>query len=213
MRRVVHVAMSVHEAREQDVLRRAADAVGATLAFLQHGSPSLVAELDRLAAGGASEVELVRIEVGGTAPARSWVRRVAGHWVRAGRERPEVVIDGRPVTGSEAPLRSPAWEGVPGHRHHVLVCRGPRCWAQGADQVSAALDTALGEAGLGDDDVLVTQTGCLFPCNQAPVLVLHPDDEWYGRLGADAASRLVTERIVEHRTLDEHRLLREKHEM
>lgn len=193
MKHIVHVGMSVHEAREQDALRREAHAAGASLAFLQHGTPSLVTELDRLAARGATRVELVRVEVGGAAPARSWVRRVAGHWVRAARDRPEVVIDGRAVTGTEAPLRSSAWEDVPGHRHQVLVCRGPRCWAQGADEVASALDTALGAAGLGDDDVLVTQTGCLFPCNQAPVVVVHPADTWFGSVDAVTAGELVGE--------------------
>ena len=97
-----------------------------------------------------------------TDPARaagaSWVRRVAAHHLRClpaerrGRIRVETtgVVDlgaltpesparlpWRAVTGEEAPLRSPAWERPPRHARHVLVCRGPRCNAQGAAEVAA----------------------------------------------------------------------------
>lgn len=188
----VLVGMSIAEAVEHEALQRRADAAGATLAYLQHGEPSLVRELDRLAAAGADHVTLEPVTVGTRSPARSWLRRVAGHWQRAGADRPTVVIDGRPVTGSEAPLSSSAWEHVPLHRQHVLVCRGPRCSAQGGDRVAEQLDRSLEAAGLTDDDVLVTQTGCLFPCNHAPVVVVHPDDAWFGPVDASTVDLLVT---------------------
>jgi hypothetical protein len=61
------------------------------------------------------------------------------------------------------PFRSPAWSEITRHRRHVLVCRGPRCTAYGANQVAEALTRRLTEHHLGDDHVLVTSTGCLFP--------------------------------------------------
>jgi (2Fe-2S) ferredoxin len=209
MTALVLVAMSLAEARERDELQRRADAAGATLAFLQHGDPSLVRELDRLAASGVQQITLQALTIGTRSPARSWLRRVAGHWVRGGADRPVVVVEERPVTGAEAPLVSSAWEEVPGHRHHVLVCRGPRCSAQGADDVADHLDGALGAAGLGDDDVLVTQTGCLFPCNQAPVVVVHPDDAWFGGVDADVVDRIVAAHVDRGELPAERRLGRE----
>lgn len=208
MMAVVLVGMSLTDSGERDVLQRRAEAEGATLAFLQHGQPSLVCELDRLAASGAKHVTLRAVTLGGRSPARSWLRRVAAHWLRAGADRPVVVVDDRPVTGREAPLNSSAWDTVPGHRHHVLVCRGPRCSAQGADEVAEALDAALGAAGLGDDDVLVTQTGCLFPCNHAPVVVIHPDDVWYGRVDDEKVGRIVDSHLVRGVVVEPSRLLR-----
>lgn len=89
-----------------------------------------------------------------------------------------------PVTGSEAPLHSPAWEEVPEHAHHLLVCRGPRCSAQGAPETAAAIGTELRRRGWGDDVVLTTQTGCLFPCNQAPVVCTYPGGRWTGPVRA-----------------------------
>ena len=62
----------------------------------------------------------------------------------------------------------------------MLVCRGPRCTALGSDRTAEALILALMRTGQGDDDVLITHTGCQFPCNQAPVVSVQPDDVWYG---------------------------------
>ena len=206
MTALVLVGMSIAEAREREELQRLADAAGATLAFLQHGEPSLVRELDRLAATGVDHVTLRGVALGTRSPARSWLRRVAGHWVRAGVDRPAVVVEEKAVTGQEAPLRSSAWESVPAHRHHVLVCRGPRCSAQGADDTADAIDASLGRHGLGDDDVLVTQTSCLFPCNQAPVVVVHPDDSWYGSVDAEGAAAVIDEHVVGGRPVERLRL-------
>jgi len=192
MTHLVLVGMSICEANERQALQQQADDDGATLAFLQHGEPALVRELDRLAAAGVPHVTLQAVTVGTRSPARSWLRRVAGHWLRAGQDRPIVVVDGRPVTGTEAPLVSSAWDEVPAHRHQVLVCRGPRCSARGADAIAARLDGQLADAGLDDDDVLVTQTGCLFPCNHAPVVVVHPEDAWFGPVDEPFIEALVT---------------------
>lgn len=212
MTALVLVGMSVREAGERDVLRRRAATEGATLAFLQQGEPSLVSELTRLADEGATSIRLEPVVLGERSPARSWLRRVAGHWLRECEGRPTILVGDSEVTGRESGLTSAAWQEVPGHRSHVLVCRGPRCSAQGAEQTSAAIDTALGELGLGDDDVLVTQTGCLFPCNNAPVVVVHPDDAWFGAVDAAAARRLVGQ-IAADGLDTESRLPRTRHQI
>ena len=218
---VVHVGMSIAEANERDALRRRAAADGATVAYLQHGEPSLVAELTRLADAGETSIRLEPVVLHGRSPARSWLRRVAGHWARETADRPTVVVagggsgsgSGNEVTGAEAGLTSPAWEDVPGHARHVLVCRGPRCAARGAEETADTISRTLGELGLGDDDVLVTQTGCLFPCNQAPVVVVHPDDAWFGKVDAHAARRILMEHVVWGLPVHPHRLPRKKHQI
>lgn len=216
-------------------LRPPRDPEAATgVAFLQVGDPSLTAALTGLADEGVGRVVLLGVSLGTLAPANSWLRRVAGHWWRergepgpdgAERHRPVVevatammrhesdlelgVLDvARASHGREAPLTSDAWEDVPGHRHQVLVCRGPRCSARGGDQVAEALAKRLRDEGLGDDDVLVTQTGCQFPCNHAPVVTVQPDDVWYGALGPDDVPELVAEHLVGGRPLERLRLVR-----
>lgn len=202
---LVLVAMGVAE--PPDRLAALAERHGASVAHLQLADPALHRELDRLADAGVPRIVLVGVAFG-IAPGNSWLRRVAAHWWRGRPEPPEVVVAtglldhedddleavlarARPIAGTEAPLESAAWEEVPAHRHQVLVCRGPRCTARGADDTARALTLALMAAGLGDDDVLVTQTGCQFPCNHAPVVSVQPDDTWYGGVGPDEAERLV----------------------
>lgn len=234
--RLVLVGMSVREAVARERLeamaeRRGADGRRAEVAFLQVGDPSLARCLTALAEAGEERVVLVGVSLGTLAPANSWVRRIAAHWWRergaGGLPRPVVEVATamvrhesdlelgvtdvtRPIHGNEAPLTSEAWEDVPGHRHHVLVCRGPRCTARGSDATAEALGRDLNARGLGDDDVLVTQTGCLFPCNQAPVVCVQPDDTWYGGVAHTDVAEVVAEHLVAGREVARLRLARER---
>lgn len=221
----VLVGMSVTDVdRRHDLLAWAGE-LGASLAFLQMGGPSLSAELTRIADSGAGTITLAGISLGPLAPGHSWLRRIAAHWwrERAGA-RPEVQVatrlattrdelsdsfaETRPVTGTEPGLTSPAWERVPEHVRQVLICRGPRCTAKGSEETARAVILGAMEAGLGDDDLLITHTGCQFPCNQAPVLSVQPDDVWYGHVDAEAASRIVKNHLVHGSPVGSHRLSR-----
>jgi (2Fe-2S) ferredoxin len=222
---LVLVGMSVTDVDRRDELLAAARSRGASVAFLQMGDPSLSFELTRLADLGVADITLVGVNLGPLAPAHSWLRRIAGHWwrERAGA-RPVVNVasrlvtslldvevaltDIKPISGAEPGLTSAAWEDVTGHRRQVLVCRGPRCTAQGGEETMRALILGLMEAGLGDHDVLVTHTGCQFPCNQAPVVSVQPDDVWYGDVDPTAARTIVHEHLVEGTPLESHRLHR-----
>lgn len=206
----------------------AADA-GAHAAFLQVYDPALVDVLDDAADGGARELLLIGCGWAQPGPKRSWLRRVAAHWMRerflSGAPVPAVLLapellpaaqshlvaaavaeGGRPMTPDAAPLVSAAWENVPSHRHQVLVCRGPRCSARGAAALSAALGAELRRRALDDDDVLMTVTGCQFPCNHAPVVTVQPDDAWYGGITVEDVPALVEDHLVDGRRLA-HRLL------
>jgi (2Fe-2S) ferredoxin len=222
---LVLVGMSVSDVDRRQELIAAAAQNDASAAFLQMGDPSLSRELTRLADQGVGTITLVGVNLGPLAPAHSWLRRIAGHWwrERAGH-RPVIDIatrlvttlddvevalfDLKPISGSEPGLTSAAWEHVTRHRHQVLVCRGPRCTARGADETARALILGLMEAGLGDHDVLVTHTGCQFPCNQAPVVSIQPDDIWYGGVDSDAAQQLVADHLVRDTPMEGRRLPR-----
>ena len=212
---LVLVGMSVREASARDRLAALARAHDAELAFLQVGDPSLLRVLTRLADEGHDRIVLVGFSLGSMAPVVSWLRRIASHWWRGhGPGAPVVEVATvlaagttsadldlaravtRELTGTEAPLSSPTWEDVPNHRHQVFLCRGPRCSAQGGDESAEALILATMRAGLGDDDVLITHTGCQFPCNQAPVVSVQPDDVWYGGVDPATAARIVEEHLV-----------------
>jgi (2Fe-2S) ferredoxin len=225
---LVLVGMSAAEAVRRSELLDLARASGATVAFLQQGEPSVSAELARLADAGAETVVLVGVRLTGSGPGPSWLRRIAAYWWREqGGHRPELLVAARlangpdaveaaavaaaaarPITGEEPGLASAAWADVTRHRHQVLVCRGPRCTAKGADAGWRTLVGQLAEHGLGDDDVLVTQTGCQFPCNHAPVVTVQPDDVWYGEVDAAAAEAIVTEHLLRGRPVAGRRLPR-----
>ncbi|MFL6106071.1 MAG: (2Fe-2S) ferredoxin domain-containing protein [Marmoricola sp.] len=224
---LVVVGMSAREVSARDELAASARAAGGSLAFLQLADPSLTRELSRLADEGHRRIVLVGVSLGSMAPAASWLRRIAAAWWRErGPGAPvvevatalaagtsladlELVRDVvRPLTGNEAGLTSAAWEDVPDHRHQVLLCRGPRCSALASDATAQALVLALVRAGLSDDDVLVTHTGCQFPCNQAPVVSVQPDDVWYGAVDPATAERIVVEHLVGGEPVVEKRLPR-----
>lgn len=225
MTALVVVGMSVTDVDRRDLLLDAARDRGGSVAFLQLADPSLSAELTRLADAGAATITLVGVSTGPIAPGHSWLRRIAAHWwrERAGLTPTIEVATGlstglgdlddllqevRPITGTEAGLTSEAWEHVSPHRHQVLVCRGPRCTAQ--DQLAnvRALVLALMEHDLGDDDVLLVPTGCQFPCNQAPVISIQPDDVWYGAVDPLTSRRIVAEHLVGGEPVADHRLPR-----
>lgn len=233
---VVLVGMSISDVDRRALLLDAARAHDASVAFLQLGDPSLSAELTRLADGGATAITLLGVSTGPLGPGHSWLRRIAAHWwrERAG-SKPTLAVaaelatsladadactdtradtlgvilaDTRPITGDEPGLTSGAWEHVTGHRHQVMVCRGPRCTAKGADDNLRAMILAMMQHRLGDDDVLLVHTGCQFPCNQAPVISVQPDDVWYGAVDQATAERIVTEHFVAGQPVDSHRLPR-----
>ena len=212
---LVVVGMSAREVSARDDLAELARSAGGSLAFLQLADPSLSRELTRLADAGHRRIVLVGVSLGSMAPAASWLRRIAAAWWRergpgapvvevatalasgTGADDLELAADVlRPLSGHEAGLTSDAWEDVPAHRHQVLLCRGPRCSALGADASAEAMILALMRAGLGDDDVLLTHTGCQFPCNRAPVVSVQPDDVWYSGVDPATAERIVSEHLV-----------------
>lgn len=219
------VGMSVSDVDRRDELLAAAASHGAGVAFLQMGDPSLSRELTRLADAGATTISLAGISLGPLAPGQSWLRRIASHWwrERAGH-RPAIEVatrlastiedievalfDLKPISGAEPGLTSTAWEAVTRYRRQVLVCRGPRCTARGSDETARALILGLMEAGLGDHDVLVTHTGCQFPCNQAPVVSVQPDDVWYGGVDPDSARRIVSDHLLADTPVESRRLPR-----
>ncbi|MFE7228824.1 ferredoxin [Nocardioides sp. NPDC057577] len=225
----VVVGMSVTDVDRREDLLAWAGEHEASLAFLQMGDPSLSRELTRLADEGAETIALAGISLGPLAPGHSWLRRIAAHWWRERTgTRPELQIatrlattrdelaealtdslaETRPITGTEPGLTSPAWERVPDHVRQVLICRGPRCTAKGSEETARAVILGAMEAGLGDDDLLITHTGCQFPCNQAPVLSVQPDDVWYGNVEAAAARVIVRDHLADGRPVETYRLPR-----
>lgn len=188
------------------------------VAVLGGATPTISEVLDDAAAAAAERVMVLSGQTLTDRAMDAWFRRVIGHWLRTrpvGAHVPEIRIGpslcdgapyadlvaaalnhgGKPATAAVAPLTSPLWKTIPAFSRHVLVCRGPRCSAQGAGETASALSTGLGNRKIADDTVLVTLTGCLFPCAQAPVVTVYPDNIWYAQLTADRVGRLIDQHL------------------
>ena len=69
---------------------------------------------------------------------------------------------------------------------HILVCGSFRasgapqgiCAKKGSGNLLGYLEGELADRGL--DGISVTATGCLKACDRGPILVVYPDNVWYG---------------------------------
>ncbi len=202
------VALTFLDATYWAELAEAGERLGAATAVLQGDGPALVTQLDALAAAGdVGAVRLVGVTFGDDQGPISWLGRVARWWLITRGPRLKLwlepgAVHGVPVAlpevGAARPpsakdsLSNPGWAKVPDVARHVLICRGPRCNAKGAAATHTALSEHLARRGAEDTEVLLSQAGCVFPCNQAPVVVVQPDMAWVGPVTSDDVPELVT---------------------
>ena len=83
-------------------------------------------------------------------------------------------------------------------RREVLVCSGTACLSAGAAEVHARLTAAVAAAGLRDE-VLLTETGCMGPCAQGPVVRILPEDVLYVQVSPKDAEEIVREHLAQGR--------------
>ncbi|MBW7922647.1 MAG: (2Fe-2S) ferredoxin domain-containing protein [Rubellimicrobium sp.] len=105
-----------------------------------------------------------------------------------------------PAAAVPASLGKPGWQHLPDFDTHILVCTGPRCCFRGAGTLAQRLKAQLAAAGLARR-CLTTSTGCIYPCNQGPVIALYPQGEWYRVSDEAALVRVVHEAIGRGRRL------------
>jgi (2Fe-2S) ferredoxin len=154
--------------------------------------------LDQLAKDGATQIELRPIGLPFSQSLEKWIPKAAGSWLETYEGPPPDVFFADPLQSDGALIKHAAcatvrrkkitplpkgeigkgWDEPPAFKHHLLVCTGPRCHLKDAPNLLAALKAELGYARL-TSDCLVTATGCLFPCNNGPVLVHYPLGNWY----------------------------------
>lgn len=199
-------------------------------AFVDQESPSLPTALQSCAEAGARHITVLPVFLPADYNLQRWLGKVIMRW-RSGWQGDDVAVTLAESLGDHPALHhavlaavqqprpyirnvvdappdnwetDPAgWSNLPAHSHHVLFCRGPRCTAAGADRLAAHLRDCLKAHKLaGDDRVLVAQSGCLYPCNHGPLMVVYPDGVWYGGLTESAIERIVQEHFVEGRVVE-----------
>ena len=87
---------------------------------------------------------------------------------------------------------------MPARRIELMLCTGTGCVAGGALHIRQALEGELARHGL-PDEVSVVPTGCNGFCGQGPLLVVLPDQIFYGSLKADDIPFLVQEHFLKGR--------------
>jgi (2Fe-2S) ferredoxin len=73
-------------------------------------------------------------------------------------------------------------------KHHIFVCASFRmsgtpqgvCNKKGAGSLLQYLENELSDRGM--DEVSVSMTGCLKLCDKGPVMVIYPQNSWYGEV-------------------------------
>jgi len=208
--------LSAARQRELTAAVHAGAPVPAVLIRLEGTGPHLGDALDALVAAGHRTILVQPLGLPFSQSLAAWLPGVLAHW-REARQRPEVtlllgsdrIVDtgaiqrivaaavssadrAEPVVEQRPSLGKPGWNQPPPFRHHLIVCTGPRCHFRGAPNLKLALSDELARTGLGDE-CLVATSGCLYPCNQGPLLAAYPRGEWYRLLDRDDVARFVAE--------------------
>ncbi|SJZ81651.1 NADH-quinone oxidoreductase subunit NuoF [Selenihalanaerobacter shriftii] len=95
------------------------------------------------------------------------------------------------------------------YRSHVLICNGKDCVEEGAKEVERALVKELKRLEL-DNEIKVVDTGCLGPCEAAPVMVIYPEGVYYGNVQVEDVAEIAEEHLLKGRRVQ--RLLYESEE-
>ena len=90
---------------------------------------------------------------------------------------------------------------MPARRIELMLCTGTGCVAGGSFRLKAALEAELARQGLWGE-VSVVATGCNGFCGQGPLMVVKPDDVFYGFLEAEDIPHLVTEHFLKGRPVE-----------
>ncbi|ADG81565.1 sucraseferredoxin family protein [Thermincola ferriacetica] len=93
-------------------------------------------------------------------------------------------------------------------KYHIFVCTSSRptgqqkgfCHAKASVELMEAFMEEIEERGLGSE-VFVTNTGCLGICEKGPIVIVYPDNVWYGAVTVDDVEEIMEEHIEGGRPL------------
>jgi (2Fe-2S) ferredoxin len=81
-------------------------------------------------------------------------------------------------------------------RRHVFVCtQGEYCPFDGSADVHRLLKEGVAARGLGTA-VRVNRAGCFEQCGNGPMVVVYPENVWYGHVTPEKARRILDEHLV-----------------
>ena len=84
------------------------------------------------------------------------------------------------------------------YRSHVLVCGGTGCSSSNSQQIIAAMEKEIAEAGLSDE-VKVVKTGCFGLCALGPIMIIYPEGSFYSEVKPSDVPEIVEEHLLKGR--------------
>ncbi len=89
-------------------------------------------------------------------------------------------------------------------QRHVFICTSSRmtglqkgyCHNKGAVDLVTLFMDEIAENEL-DGEVIVSNTGCFGLCEKGPIVVVYPDNVWYGSVSKDDVAEIVEQHFVE----------------
>ncbi len=84
-------------------------------------------------------------------------------------------------------------------KHHLFVCASFRltgqqkgfCQGKDASEIVQMLTEEIDERGVSAE-IMVSTTGCLNLCDQGPVVIVYPENVWYGGVSPEDAEEIVS---------------------
>ena len=74
------------------------------------------------------------------------------------------------------------------------------CHTKGAVDLVNAFMEAIEEADL--EGIFVSNTGCFGLCEEGPIVVVYPDNVWYGKVSEDDVTEIVEEHLAAGRVVE-----------
>lgn len=87
-------------------------------------------------------------------------------------------------------------------KYHIFVCTSSRingqqkgyCHTKESVDLVMSFTEEIEDRGLGGE-VFVSNTGCLGLCEKGPIVIIYPDNVWYGGVSDEDVERIMDEHI------------------
>ncbi|MGH7427388.1 MAG: (2Fe-2S) ferredoxin domain-containing protein [Candidatus Methylomirabilaceae bacterium] len=89
------------------------------------------------------------------------------------------------------------------YKRHVFICTtGDCCPRQGETEAYVTyLRKRLAERGLAKE-IRINKSGCFSQCGHGPMVVVYPDDVWYGGVRMEDLDEILLEHLVDGRPVE-----------
>ena len=88
------------------------------------------------------------------------------------------------------------------YEKHVFVCSaGKVCPRQGSLEILDLLKRRIKEAGL-NQRIRINKSGCMAQCGHGPMLIVYPENIWYGAVTVESAEIILEQHLIGGRPVE-----------